>query len=181
MDIPLNQNYTFAWGMQEYVGGPLKLFNTTHEIILNGGNPPLYLPQSIINKYNTTLKTIQLPDRQYFQDVQPTAYDPYGQQFYLGAGIVSTVNFADPKCDTTTSGYMNLIGVFSNGDQYYYDPRIVLEQNTVEQPIPDGGGTTGTLCSNVAKNFLNRTFIFSDYILVLSMESLLKPFHPNHV
>jgi len=68
---------------------------------------------------------------------------------------MSTVNLTDSKCQKITSS-LNLIGVFPNNDQWYYDARIILEQNTIDKPLPDGGGMTGNLCSNVAKNFLNR-------------------------
>jgi len=136
------------------VGGDVQITNGNDWFYLSGGNPPLNLPQSIINQYNTTIKTIQLPGKQYFQDVTKAAFSPKGEQFYLGSGIMSTVNLTDPKCLTTTSS-LNLIGVFSNSDQWYYDARIILDQNTVDKPLSDGGGMLGTLCSNVAKNFLN--------------------------
>ena len=150
-------NYSFSWWTQEYVGGDVGMNNGIDWWYLAGGNPPLYLPQSVINQYNTTIKTIQLPNRTYFQDVEKAAFDPKGQQFYLGAGIMSTVNFTDSKCLKVT-GSLNLIGVFPNNDQWYYDARIILDQNTIDKPLADGGGMTGTLCSNVAKNFLNRKY-----------------------
>jgi hypothetical protein len=148
-------NYSFSWWTQEYVGGEVGINNGINWWNLAGGNPPLYLPQSVINQHNTTIKTIQLPNRTYFQDVEKAAFDPKGQQFYLGAGIMSTVNFTDSKCLKVT-GSLNVIGVFPNNDQWYYDARIVLDQNTIDQPLADGGGMSRTLCSNVAKNFLNR-------------------------
>ena len=156
IDFPTG-NYQFSGSTQEYVGGEVGMNNGGDWFTLNGGNPPLYLPPSIIDQYSATIKTIQLPDRQYFQDVSPAAYSPKGPQFYRGAGIVSTVNLTDPLCETTT-GRLNLIGIFPDNDQWYYDARIVLDRNSVDEPLPDGGGTAETLCSNVAKNFLNRTY-----------------------
>jgi hypothetical protein len=151
-NLPLG-NYTFGWYIIEFVGGIVDVYNATHYMVLEGGNPGLYLPQSLINQF--AIRTIQLPDRQYFQDIVPASYPPGGMQYLLGGGIKSTVNLTDPQCQTTASG-MNLIGVFPNNDQWYYDARVVLDQNTIDKPIPDGGGDSGTLCSNVAKNFLNR-------------------------
>ena len=155
-NLPLS-DYRFAWSNSEYVGGPVYFKLGNDGILLEGGNPPLYLPQSIIDQYKSIIKTIQLPDKQYFQDVAKS-YEPRGMQFYIGAGIMSTVSLTDPKCQTTTSS-LNLIGIFPNNDQWYYDARIILDQNTLDKPIPDGGGMSGTLCSNVAKNFLNRKYI----------------------
>jgi len=148
-------DYRFSWWTQEYVGGEVGMNNGVDWWSFVGGNPPLFLPQSVIDQYNTTIKTLQLPSRSFFQDISPTAFEAKGQQFYLGAGIMSTVNVTDSKCQKITSG-LNLIGVFPNNDQWYYDARVILEQNTIDKPVPDGGGKTGTLCSNVAKNFLNR-------------------------
>jgi hypothetical protein len=151
-------NYSFSWWTNEHVGGAVSMYFGNDWFSLIGGNPPLYLPQSIMDQYNTTIKTIQLPDRQYFQDVAPAAYDHRGPQFYVGAGIVSTVNITDAKCQTMIGG-LNFIGVFpNNNDQWYYDARIVLDQNTIDKPIADGGGLLGTKCSNVAKNFMNRKY-----------------------
>ena len=150
-------NYSLSnWGgIMEYVGGMFIIKFEIAHMYIDGGNPPLYLPQSIINQFNSTIKTIQLPDRQYFRDID--AYDDVMRpQYYLGAGIVSTVNISDPKCQKTAAS-LNLIGVFSNNDQWYYDARIALDQNTIDKPLSDGGGVSGgSLCSNVAKNFLNR-------------------------
>jgi len=150
--------YSFLWWTNEYIGGDVAITNGIDGWYLVGGNPALRLPQTIIDQYNTTIKIIQLPEKQYFQQIEPTAFDPKGEQFYYGVGIMSTVSITDPMCQSTSSS-MNLIGIFPDNDQYYYDPRIILDQNTLEQPIPDGGGLSGTLCSNVAKNFLSRTFL----------------------
>jgi hypothetical protein len=144
-------NYNLGWGAQEYVGGPLQIYNQTHYMAIYGGNPGLYLPQSLINQY--TIKTVQLPGRQYFQDVTPASYAPGGMQYLVGGGIMSTVNLTDPKCQTTLDD-INLIGVFPNNDQWYYDARVKLDQNTIDKPLY---GSTG-ICSNVVKNFLNRKY-----------------------
>ena len=140
------------------MGGDVEIYNENVSVRLE--NPPLYLPPSIIEQYKSTIKTIQLPDQQYFRDVSPAA-SLSRPQFYVGAGIISTVNFTDVHCPTTT-GSLNLIGVFPNNDQWYYDARIALDENTVDKPLYDGGGKSGTLCSNVAKNFLNRTYKCAD-------------------
>lgn len=49
-----------------------------------------------------------------------------------------------------------------DGQYLVYDPRLVLEQNTVESPLPDGGGLNSVLtngqmeCSNAPRSFLNE-------------------------
>jgi len=46
---------------------------------------------------------------------------------------------------TGWTGNRNLIGVFPDNDQWYYDARIILNSNTLDQPIADGGGMMGTI------------------------------------
>ena len=149
--------YDFGWWTNEYVGGEVYMWIESNPFQLVGGNPPLYLPQQIIDYYKTTIETIPLPARQYFQDVAPAAFNYRGPQFYIGAGIRSTVNISNPTCEKMTgwTGNRNLIGVFPDNDQWYYDARIILNSNTLDQPIADGGGMMGTFCSNVPRNFLN--------------------------
>jgi hypothetical protein len=162
-------SYYFAWWTREFVGGEVVFYkNDTHYYELEGGNPGLYLPQSVIDQYNTTIKTIQLPNRQYFQDIAPALYAPGGVNYLFGGGIMSTVNLTDPKCQTTASTLasgINLIGVFPNNDQWYYDARVVLDQNTNDKPLSDGGGNKGIICSNVAKNFLNCKYFCVQFII----------------
>ena len=151
----------------EYVGGEfiIKYGNDGYHIYVKGGNPPLYLPQDVIDKFNTTIKTLKLPDRQYFQTIE--AFDDVIRPGYLlGAGNLSTVKNTDLKCPTIAPS-LNIIGILPDNEQLYYDARLALDQNTIDQPLI-AGATTGTLCPNVAKNFLNRksTFrIFYEYSL----------------
>ena len=143
----------------EYVGGMYIIKYEDAHMYIDGGNPPLYLPQDVINQFSSTIKTVQLPGKQYFRNINASEDVPRPANWLLGAGIVSDVALTDSKCQVVTSS-LNLIGVFPDGDQWYYDPRIALDQNTIDNPIPDGGGIAGGgLCSNVAKNFLNRKCI----------------------
>jgi len=140
----------------EYVGGMFIINYENGHLYVKDGNPPLYLPESIINRFNSTIKTLKLPDRQYFQIIE--AFDDLIRPgYYLGAGYLSTVKNTDPKCSITAPS-MNIIGILPDNEQWYYDARLGLDQNTIDQPLNDGSGTTGILCPNVAKNFLNRKF-----------------------
>jgi len=50
----------------------------------------------------------------------------------------------------------------SDGSMWVFDPRLILESNTVESPLVDGGGAVSletadkTKCSNVPRTFLNE-------------------------
>ena len=49
-----------------------------------------------------------------------------------------------------------------DGSMWIFDPRLILESNTVESPLQDGGGAVTletadkTKCSNVPRTFLNE-------------------------
>jgi len=156
-------DYFFCWWTEEYVGGVFAIYPVDGGdcIDVPTGNPPLLLTDDIIAQYPDTIQTMSLPARANFDAIDPVLYGSYAPDFYGGAGIISKVSISDPLCDVLPTGDFghNLIGTFPNGQQWYYDARILLDENTVENPIPDGGGANalaGTLCPNVPKTFLNR-------------------------
>jgi len=89
-----------------------------------------------------------------------------------GGGLIGEImlsqDLRDPLCPTLPSVTQSstLVGLFEN--QYWlHDPRFVLQRNTLEDPLPDGGKSLveethaggalrHTLCSNVRRNFLNE-------------------------
>lgn len=82
VNLPVG-NYSFEWRIEEYVGGGAAMNNGVDWWNLAGGNPPLFLPQSVINLYNATIKTLQLPSRTFFQDISPAADDREANNFTL--------------------------------------------------------------------------------------------------
>lgn len=62
-----------------------------------------------------------------------------------------------------------VFGRLPDGSWLQYEPRLILEENIVEKPIPDGGGLvqalTGqkTRCSNVPRTFLNEEYCALSY------------------
>ena len=82
---------------------------------------------------------------------------------------ILTEDFNSPACASLPSPYgksdaapgPTIFGVL-NGMYLVYDPRLVLERNTVENPLMDGGGTAvvetnGQMtCSNAPRSFINE-------------------------
>ena len=134
------------------------------------------LPDNILLDYLAVIPRLNLPALDNFIELDPILYGDYAPIFWGGAGymyISSLYDYAGvDQCDALPLGdFSNLLGLFSSGEKAYYDGRIELDLNTLESPIPDGGGQktmTGTFCSNVAKNFLNCKF-FSFIVDVLSL------------
>ncbi len=85
-------------------------------------------------------------------------YSTNGEEFILQNHVIDSV------CDKIPSvpelGDEPIFGRLSDGSWLQFDPRIVLETNTIEDPLADGGRATqlssGFFCSNVPKNFLNE-------------------------
>ena len=70
----------------------------------------------------------------------------------------------DPVCDNIASLIDDapIFGKLPDGSWLQFDPRLELKNNTVNEPIPDGGkaervaSTGATFCSNVPRTFLNE-------------------------
>jgi hypothetical protein len=165
-------NYNLCWLIEEKVGGYFEvapdggfLCYRTRE-----GNPVVDLPDNILDDYSSVIPRLDLPALDNFIELDPILYGDYWYPiFWGGAGYMYNSSLLDyagvEQCNVLPFGdFSNLLGLFSSGEQAYYDGRIELDLNTLESPIPDGGGQkamTGTFCSNVAKNFLNCKFLFS--------------------
>ena len=82
--------------------------------------------------------------------------------------LINTVALDDELCDTlsdiTEDGDAPVHGKLDDGSFVLFDPRLVLQENTVANPESDGGGLiksmTGDLtkCANVPRTFLNKDF-----------------------
>jgi hypothetical protein len=159
-------DYYICWWIEEKVGGYLMIRPDTDSDCYDvaGGNPVVDLPDSILNDYVDVLPRLNLPSIDDFFELEPILYGYFSPIFYGGAGRMYTNTSlydysGQEQCDQLPLGdFENLLGLFSSGEKAYYDGRIELDTNTLDSPIPDGGGgksMTGTFCSNVPKNFLN--------------------------
>jgi len=83
-----------------------------------------------------------------------------GDEFMLSQPLT------DSRCaiipDVVESSDPPVFGVLSDGSWVQFDPRLILEENTIQAPIADGGGQnvirSGKVmsCSNVPRTFLNE-------------------------
>lgn len=90
-----------------------------------------------------------------------------------GEEIINTLPLTDELCNTlsdiTEEGDEPVHGLLPDGSYMLFDPRLDLQENTVENPLPDGGGMTTTLtggktmCANVPRTFLNEDSCLLSY------------------
>ena len=83
--------------------------------------------------------------------------------------FILSEDFNSPACASLPSPYgksggapgPTIFGIV-NGQYLAYDPRLVLETNTVQNPLSDGGGTAvvetngQVMCSNAPRSFINE-------------------------
>lgn len=158
--------YTLCWWIEEWVGGYLDMRpeNDSNCYDVFGGNPLVNLPGDILSGYSNVIPRLYLPPITEFIETEKILYGYFAPIFYGGSGRMYEQSAlydysGQEQCDQLPLGdFANLLGLFESGEQAYYDGRIELDTNTLESPIPDGGGKKamgGALCSNVPKNFLN--------------------------
>jgi hypothetical protein len=171
--------YSLCWAIEERVGGylniqPVDLISDNCFHIV-GGNPALELPDDILNKYSDVIPRLLLPPINEFIELKPILYGYFDVNFFGGAGHMYNHSLYEysgqEQCDKLPHGdFENLLGLFASGELAYYDGRIELETNTLESPIPDGGGKktlTGTFCSNAPKSFFNCKYFIVHYLHLL--------------
>ena len=135
---------------------------------LRYGNPRVVLNSSVLQGYSD-ITLIDLPPQTDFEQL-PGVYAPNIPEVPIsGSWRLKRDISNDPNgCNTlpTQATYTKVLGKISGGteeDTYlWYNGFAVLENNTPDAPILDGGKAKKELgidfCTNVAKNFLNSKF-----------------------
>ncbi len=133
-------------------------------------NPVVNLPSAV---RTSEIISINLPNKSNnFGSIQPVSFqdtriDFYGEAIYLKNDIS-----ANGRCSSIANDgiYPNLLGTFPNGAQVFYAGYLELDENTLENPLTDGGaamisvkpGVEGDqpVCPVTPKSFVNSEFSF---------------------
>lgn len=164
--------------MREIDGSDNYCFKTYN----NRPNLPTYLQDS-------TFKSISLPNKDNFGIADPIARSETVDSFY-GEGLYLKNELQNADCSSIDhdGNYKNILGTFPNGEQAYYGAFTQLEENTVENPIADGGAAMAKVdityhwtdedekayCPNVSKSFLNSKY-FNILFLLLKFYIMSHP------
>ena len=134
--------------IQPAIGAQVRIFVSGSCVNLIGGNPPIKFTS--VNP-RTPANTMTLsPSRMLEFSTMPG--DTQNDDFYHVTGL------NDPLCDFLHVGAYPVYLDFTDGNWLALDPRIDLHENTLENVIPDAGGSQellGAACSNVPRTFLN--------------------------
>ena len=139
----------------------------TAYISLGEYNTRLNLPENLITN---DIKKVELPNKSNFEEVDPI-WQQYRIQSFYGEGLYAKKQIYTTGCaDIGNDGvYRNILGTFPDGKQAWYEGHLQLDENTLTNPIADGGaammGVTLTnveyewdrypLCPVPFKSFLN--------------------------
>ena len=123
------------------------------------GNPPVNLDGIV----NTDIKFLDLPAITGFTKTNPvTGGLPWQPEIQFGETLV--LNNALPRSQCTSAGinYTNTVNIVGNlagsNTQVRYARYLELDENTIAQPLSNGGGDfvgDGGTCSNPSMNFMN--------------------------
>lgn len=182
--VQLTTEYEFcldnSYSFQESFSFPvlLKIPGESLCFQIQGGNPLVDISDDeSLSEYNI----IDLPNAgsSEFYGIDDTIYDSeYFDSYQAGDEFILAAPLTTSACDVLPDPWNNpddsfpLAPIFGrsriNGTLEYllYDPRLVLMENTIENPLADGGGeitskTNGaTFCSNAPRTFLNEEHCF---------------------
>ena len=95
------------------------------------------LPNSL---QDSSFRTVALPNKSSFGTIEPIAVQDAFYMLY-GEGLYLKNQLDNNDCsDIDDNGsYRNVLGTFPNGNQAYYAGHAELDENTLENPIADGG------------------------------------------
>ena len=98
--------------------------------------------------------------------ISPEVLDKIDEGRSRGGDYIHRTSLSDPFCETLSDVTEELdppvFGRLPDGSYLQYDPRMLLEENSLDSHIPDGGGLvralTGdeTRCANAPRTFLSE-------------------------
>lgn len=136
---------------------------------LRDGNPSIQLPVGLSDGAHSDSDLpsyiISIPDSAMSPIDDETYPSLYWKSFRSGDEFLLTTTIDVPSCSllSITNGPPMVHGRLQNSNEaLLFEPRVVLQENTVENPIPDGGGSlvletnSLTSCANAPRTFLNE-------------------------
>jgi hypothetical protein len=125
-------------------------------------NPPVNIPAAVKNNKITRLS---LPSRSNFGSIEPITFQDSRDSFF-GEALYLKSDISTNQCNNIDKDgwYSNILGTFPNGNQVWYGGHIQLDENTLENPIADGGVAmysvssfedNDAVCPVASKSFVN--------------------------
>ncbi len=122
---------------EERVNGKVWIYDTIALQCYLIFNERINLPSEL---RDASFKEVSLPNKSSFLTINPVAVQDYKDRLY-GEGLYLKNKMNNAGCSSISNDgrYQNVLGTFPNGQLAYYAGHAILDQNTVEDPIKDGG------------------------------------------
>ena len=104
---------------------------------------------------------VNLPNRSQFGSIDPILSGSYHVEYFFGEAMYLMTAANDWQCASLVRDgrYYGVLGNLAGGGQAYYAGNIEIHENSLSQPIADGGAALNTgarpVCPVPAKSFLN--------------------------
>lgn len=149
---------------EEVVGGDMLVNDsqTGNSYWIKGGNPPVDLAGIV----HEDIKFLDLPAITGFDKTSPvTGGLPWQPEFQFGETLILSNALPRSQCTNEGISYTNTVNIVGNlagsDTQVRYARYLELDENTIDHPIPNGGGNfvdDGGTCSNPSMDFMNGKF-----------------------
>lgn len=158
-----------GYSTEERLDGEVYIVNQENDDCFLVYNERPNLPSGL---QDSTFQEVDLPNQSSFGTINPIPAQNYFDM-YIGEGLYLKNELKNADCSAIdeNGNYRNVIGTFPNGNQAYYAGHAILDENTVENPIADGGNAMMNIditdyyngeayihCPVAAKSFLNSKF-----------------------
>lgn len=156
--------YSFCWHPEEVLYGVLKVRVGNQCLGVQGGNPLVNLPASIYGLWSANIRVLNLPSRSQFGTIDPVLASSYHVEHSFGEALHLVGGISGQQCDALVPDgrYHGILGNLASGGQVYYAGNIKLHENSLENPIVDGGAALMSgvkpICPVPSKSFLNCKF-----------------------
>ena len=158
--LNLTHGVFLDYSTMEVLGGRVVITDGVESYEIQGGNPPVYLPFE-----SPLLTMIDLPSIENFGST-PAVVKPIGYwrpTFWFGETLYLQSDIAASKCNDVDIGdASNIVGTLSGTNtKVRYGRYVELDENTLETPIPNGGGDlvdVEGVCSNVFMSWENSEY-----------------------
>jgi len=137
-----NQNlrlgsWKFCWSTEEKVDGEVWIYDSVTDDCYIIFNPPVNVPNGVLT---SAIKKVSLPSVANFDVIQSILAHDDGNRKY-GGGFSAKSKMTTAGCaDIPDDGvYRGILGTFNDGTQVWYSGHSQLDENTLQNPIADGG------------------------------------------
>jgi len=153
-------HFNICWHPEEIVSGVLKVRIANRCTAVLGGNPRVNLPLGIYSAWNS-IRVVDLPVRSQFGSIAPILSSSYHVEHLFGEALYLKTAVWNHQCTHLENDgrYFGILGNIAGGGQAYYAGNIELHENTLDNPMSDGGAALTTsvrpICPVPSRSFLN--------------------------